>query len=78
MKQIWPDKLGPTSILYKIFPRSNYISFIWLRDTLLLPLPRALQISNLKSTTLIAFILITILALGLAYVWSQKGLEWTE
>ncbi|KAK7827515.1 hypothetical protein U0070_026721, partial [Myodes glareolus] len=51
------------------FPRPTPITFLLfdLEITLLLPLPRALQISNLNSTTLIAFILITILALGLAY-----------
>nr|QHI39752.1 NADH dehydrogenase subunit 3 [Dicrostonyx torquatus] len=49
-----------------------------LEIALLLPIPWAIQFPNTNLSTLIAFILITILALGLAYEWTQKGLEWTE
>lgn len=49
-----------------------------LEIALLLPLPWALQFPNTNLPTIIAFILITILGLGLAYEWTQKGLEWTE
>nr|O21592.1 RecName: Full=NADH-ubiquinone oxidoreductase chain 3; AltName: Full=NADH dehydrogenase subunit 3 [Reithrodontomys fulvescens]AAB87232.1 NADH dehydrogenase subunit 3 [Reithrodontomys fulvescens] len=49
-----------------------------LEIALLLPLPWAIQIPNIKITMLTAFILVTVLALGLAYEWMQKGLEWTE
>nr|QYK91934.1 NADH dehydrogenase subunit 3 [Neodon sp. bo BGI-2019]QYK92142.1 NADH dehydrogenase subunit 3 [Neodon sp. bo BGI-2019] len=49
-----------------------------LEIALLLPLPWAMQFPNMNAPTTIAFILITILALGLAYEWTQKGLEWTE
>nr|AAB87217.1 NADH dehydrogenase subunit 3 [Ondatra zibethicus] len=49
-----------------------------LEIALLLPLPWAIQYPNMNSPTLVAFTLITILALGLAYEWTQKGLEWTE
>nr|UFR83471.1 NADH dehydrogenase subunit 3 [Synaptomys cooperi] len=49
-----------------------------LEIALLLPLPWAMQFPTMNLPTLIAFILITILALGLAYEWTQKGLEWTE
>nr|QHB76906.1 NADH dehydrogenase subunit 3 [Hylomyscus baeri] len=49
-----------------------------LEIALLLPLPWAIQSTNLVSTTVTAFILITILSLGLSYEWTQKGLEWTE
>nr|ADH29758.1 NADH dehydrogenase subunit 3 [Peromyscus californicus]ADH29762.1 NADH dehydrogenase subunit 3 [Peromyscus californicus] len=49
-----------------------------LEIALLLPLPWAIQMSNINMMTLTAFILISILALGLAYEWMQKGLEWTE
>nr|YP_010947170.1 NADH dehydrogenase subunit 3 [Petrodromus tetradactylus]WGO62097.1 NADH dehydrogenase subunit 3 [Petrodromus tetradactylus] len=49
-----------------------------LEIALLLPLPWALQMTNLKLTLLMALLLISILAMGLAYEWSQKGLEWSE
>nr|YP_010902272.1 NADH dehydrogenase subunit 3 [Neodon linzhiensis]QYK91973.1 NADH dehydrogenase subunit 3 [Neodon linzhiensis]QYK92012.1 NADH dehydrogenase subunit 3 [Neodon linzhiensis] len=49
-----------------------------LEIALLLPLPWAMQLTNMKVLATIAFTLITILALGLAYEWTQKGLEWTE
>nr|YP_010429081.1 NADH dehydrogenase subunit 3 [Hylomyscus endorobae]USQ66483.1 NADH dehydrogenase subunit 3 [Hylomyscus endorobae] len=49
-----------------------------LEIALLLPLPWAIQSTNMISTTTTAFILITILSLGLSYEWVQKGLEWTE
>nr|UFR83393.1 NADH dehydrogenase subunit 3 [Phenacomys intermedius] len=49
-----------------------------LEIALLLPLPWAMQFPNMNLPTLMAFTLITILALGLAYEWTQKGLEWTE
>nr|YP_010029075.1 NADH dehydrogenase subunit 3 [Lamottemys okuensis]QOU09955.1 NADH dehydrogenase subunit 3 [Lamottemys okuensis] len=49
-----------------------------LEIALLLPLPWAVQTTNTMTMTLMALILITILSIGLAYEWSQKGLEWTE
>nr|YP_009114751.1 NADH dehydrogenase subunit 3 [Indri indri]ABI54739.1 NADH dehydrogenase subunit 3 [Indri indri]ABI54743.1 NADH dehydrogenase subunit 3 [Indri indri]ADM46828.1 NADH dehydrogenase subunit 3 [Indri indri]ADM46832.1 NADH dehydrogenase subunit 3 [Indri indri]ADM46840.1 NADH dehydrogenase subunit 3 [Indri indri] len=49
-----------------------------LEIALLLPLPWASQTSNLKFTLMVALMLISILAAGLAYEWSQKGLEWKE
>nr|QIV25635.1 NADH dehydrogenase subunit 3 [Myodes glareolus] len=49
-----------------------------LEIALLLPLPWAMQFPNTSPPTIMAFILITILAAGLAYEWTQKGLEWTE
>nr|YP_008080765.1 NADH dehydrogenase subunit 3 [Coendou insidiosus]AFQ55797.1 NADH dehydrogenase subunit 3 [Coendou insidiosus] len=49
-----------------------------LEIALLLPLPWAIQTNNLKSMITVALMLILILALGLAYEWMQKGLEWTE
>nr|YP_010166399.1 NADH dehydrogenase subunit 3 [Lasiopodomys brandtii]QJF47677.1 NADH dehydrogenase subunit 3 [Lasiopodomys brandtii]QRV60499.1 NADH dehydrogenase subunit 3 [Lasiopodomys brandtii]QRV60512.1 NADH dehydrogenase subunit 3 [Lasiopodomys brandtii]QRV60525.1 NADH dehydrogenase subunit 3 [Lasiopodomys brandtii]QYK91882.1 NADH dehydrogenase subunit 3 [Lasiopodomys brandtii] len=49
-----------------------------LEIALLLPLPWAMQLPDMDMFTITAFILITILALGLAYEWTQKGLEWTE
>nr|YP_009865428.1 NADH dehydrogenase subunit 3 [Rattus korinchi]QKE47701.1 NADH dehydrogenase subunit 3 [Rattus korinchi] len=49
-----------------------------LEIALLLPLPWAIQTTNIIAMTMTAFILVTILALGLSYEWTQKGLEWTE
>nr|YP_008378885.1 NADH dehydrogenase subunit 3 [Avahi laniger]AAT35894.1 NADH dehydrogenase subunit 3 [Avahi laniger]AAT35898.1 NADH dehydrogenase subunit 3 [Avahi laniger]ABI54751.1 NADH dehydrogenase subunit 3 [Avahi laniger]ABI54759.1 NADH dehydrogenase subunit 3 [Avahi laniger]ABI54783.1 NADH dehydrogenase subunit 3 [Avahi laniger] len=49
-----------------------------LEIALLLPLPWASQMTNLKLMLTMALLLISILAAGLAYEWSQKGLEWEE
>nr|QYC36831.1 NADH dehydrogenase subunit 3 [Deomys ferrugineus] len=49
-----------------------------LEIALLLPLPWAIQTPNIYTMMFYAFILVSILSLGLAYEWSQKGLEWTE
>nr|ABX45292.1 NADH dehydrogenase subunit 3 [Rattus exulans] len=49
-----------------------------LEIALLLPLPWAIQTASTTTMTTTAFILVTILALGLSYEWTQKGLEWTE
>nr|O21581.1 RecName: Full=NADH-ubiquinone oxidoreductase chain 3; AltName: Full=NADH dehydrogenase subunit 3 [Scotinomys teguina]AAB87244.1 NADH dehydrogenase subunit 3 [Scotinomys teguina] len=49
-----------------------------LEIALLLPIPWAIQTYNINTMLLAAFILVSILALGLAYEWKQKGLEWTE
>nr|QID76681.1 NADH dehydrogenase subunit 3 [Mogera robusta] len=49
-----------------------------LEIALLLPLPWASQTNDVKMVLMMALILITLLALSLAYEWTQKGLEWTE
>nr|AAV34891.1 NADH dehydrogenase subunit 3 [Pongo abelii]AAV34919.1 NADH dehydrogenase subunit 3 [Pongo abelii]AAV34920.1 NADH dehydrogenase subunit 3 [Pongo abelii]AAV34952.1 NADH dehydrogenase subunit 3 [Pongo abelii]AAV34953.1 NADH dehydrogenase subunit 3 [Pongo abelii] len=49
-----------------------------LEIALLLPLPWALQTTNLPLMTTSSLMLIIILALGLTYEWSQKGLDWAE
>lgn len=49
-----------------------------LEIALLLPLPWALQTTNLPVIIKSSIILIIILTLGLAYEWTQKGLDWTE
>nr|YP_009555281.1 NADH dehydrogenase subunit 3 [Rattus nitidus]AOW70465.1 NADH dehydrogenase subunit 3 [Rattus nitidus] len=49
-----------------------------LEIALLLPLPWAIQTTNITTMMTTAFILITILALGLSYEWTQKGLDWPE
>nr|YP_009109999.1 NADH dehydrogenase subunit 3 [Wiedomys cerradensis]AIR76241.1 NADH dehydrogenase subunit 3 [Wiedomys cerradensis] len=49
-----------------------------LEIALLLPLPWAIQSSDIYFVMMVSFILVTILSLGLAYEWINKGLEWTE
>nr|YP_009184342.1 NADH dehydrogenase subunit 3 [Chlamyphorus truncatus]ALO62364.1 NADH dehydrogenase subunit 3 [Chlamyphorus truncatus] len=49
-----------------------------LEIALLLPLPWASQANNLTPMLMTALFLISLLALGLAYEWLQKGLEWAE
>nr|YP_007626505.1 NADH dehydrogenase subunit 3 [Pelea capreolus]AEP21969.1 NADH dehydrogenase subunit 3 [Pelea capreolus] len=49
-----------------------------LEIALLLPLPWASQTTNLSTMLTMALLLIFLLALSLAYEWTQKGLEWTE
>nr|NP_944731.1 NADH dehydrogenase subunit 3 [Pontoporia blainvillei]CAD88008.1 NADH3 protein [Pontoporia blainvillei] len=49
-----------------------------LEIALLLPLPWAIQTTNLKTTLVVILLLISLLAASLAYEWSQEGLEWDE
>nr|AFN06208.1 NADH dehydrogenase subunit 3 [Ovis ammon hodgsoni] len=49
-----------------------------LEIALLLPLPWASQTTNLNTMLTMALLLIFLLAMSLAYEWTQKGLEWTE
>nr|YP_007625153.1 NADH dehydrogenase subunit 3 [Oreamnos americanus]ACI24569.1 NADH dehydrogenase subunit 3 [Oreamnos americanus] len=49
-----------------------------LEIALLLPLPWASQTNNLNTMLIMALLLIFLLAVSLAYEWTQKGLEWTE
>nr|QXF60317.1 NADH dehydrogenase subunit 3 [Taphozous melanopogon] len=49
-----------------------------LEIALLLPLPWATQTSNLKVMLTMSLILLSLLAVSLAYEWYQKGLEWAE
>ncbi|YP_637043.1 NADH dehydrogenase subunit 3 (mitochondrion) [Petaurus breviceps] len=49
-----------------------------LEIALLLPLPWAIQLPTPKSMLTLSYCLIILLTLGLAYEWTQKGLEWTE
>nr|YP_009241013.1 NADH dehydrogenase subunit 3 [Condylura cristata]AMK38950.1 NADH dehydrogenase subunit 3 [Condylura cristata] len=49
-----------------------------LEIALLLPLPWASQMNDVKTILTMALILISMLALSLAYEWTQKGLEWNE
>nr|CAD98820.1 NADH3 protein [Vicugna pacos] len=49
-----------------------------LEIALLLPLPWATQTNYLHTMLIMALLLISLLAISLAYEWTQKGLEWTE
>nr|ARF03674.1 NADH dehydrogenase subunit 3 [Bubalus bubalis] len=49
-----------------------------LEIALLLPLPWASQTTNLNTMLTMALFLTILLAVSLAYEWTQKGLEWTE
>nr|O21560.1 RecName: Full=NADH-ubiquinone oxidoreductase chain 3; AltName: Full=NADH dehydrogenase subunit 3 [Oryzomys palustris]AAB87211.1 NADH dehydrogenase subunit 3 [Oryzomys palustris] len=49
-----------------------------LEIALLLPIPWAMQYTDTHLTMAASFILVSILTLGLAYEWLNKGLEWTE
>nr|QGN74753.1 NADH dehydrogenase subunit 3 [Melanomys caliginosus] len=49
-----------------------------LEIALLLPIPWAMQHTSMHMTITVSLVLISILILGLAYEWVNKGLEWTE
>nr|YP_010616381.1 NADH dehydrogenase subunit 3 [Oreochromis grahami]WAU47839.1 NADH dehydrogenase subunit 3 [Oreochromis grahami] len=49
-----------------------------LEIALLLPLPWGDQLSSPLMTFIWAFIVLTLLTLGLIYEWTQGGLEWAE
>nr|YP_007025054.1 NADH dehydrogenase subunit 3 [Orcaella heinsohni]ADZ56161.1 NADH dehydrogenase subunit 3 [Orcaella heinsohni]ADZ56174.1 NADH dehydrogenase subunit 3 [Orcaella heinsohni]ADZ56187.1 NADH dehydrogenase subunit 3 [Orcaella heinsohni]ADZ56200.1 NADH dehydrogenase subunit 3 [Orcaella heinsohni]ADZ56213.1 NADH dehydrogenase subunit 3 [Orcaella heinsohni] len=49
-----------------------------LEIALLLPLPWAIQTNNLMTMLPTALSLISLLAVSLAYEWTQKGLEWDK
>nr|NP_066562.1 NADH dehydrogenase subunit 3 [Sigmops gracilis]BAA82492.1 NADH dehydrogenase subunit 3 [Sigmops gracilis] len=49
-----------------------------LEIALLLPLPWASQLSSPSITLAWTFVILILLTLGLAYEWTQGGLEWAE
>nr|QCT81678.1 NADH dehydrogenase subunit 3 [Urosaurus nigricaudus] len=49
-----------------------------LEIALLLPLPWATNLANPTETMLLVTMILLLLTLGLAYEWSQGGLEWAE
>nr|YP_009571084.1 NADH dehydrogenase subunit 3 [Elseya albagula]AUY55067.1 NADH dehydrogenase subunit 3 [Elseya albagula] len=49
-----------------------------LEIALLLPIPWATQLSTPTLSMTWALIILTLLTLGLAYEWTQGGLEWAE
>nr|AEO20713.1 NADH dehydrogenase subunit 3 [Pan troglodytes troglodytes]AJO25293.1 NADH dehydrogenase subunit 3 [Pan troglodytes troglodytes]ANP95801.1 NADH dehydrogenase subunit 3 [Pan troglodytes troglodytes]ANQ92483.1 NADH dehydrogenase subunit 3 [Pan troglodytes troglodytes] len=74
------DPMSPARIPFSMKFFLVAITFLLfdLEIALLLPLPWALQTANLPLMVMSSLLLITILALSLAYEWLQKGLDWTE
>ncbi|WP_206602618.1 NADH-quinone oxidoreductase subunit A [Mycoplasmopsis arginini] len=74
------DPLNPARIPFSIKFFLVAITFLLfdLEIALLLSLPWALQTTNLLTIIKSSITLIIILALSLAYEWSQKGLDWAE
>nr|ACB73047.1 NADH dehydrogenase subunit 3 [Colobus satanas satanas]ACB73051.1 NADH dehydrogenase subunit 3 [Colobus satanas satanas] len=74
------DPLNPARIPFSMKFFLVAITFLLfdLEIALLLPLPWALQTTNLSVMIKSSMMLITILTLSLAYEWTQKGLDWTE
>nr|ACB73143.1 NADH dehydrogenase subunit 3 [Piliocolobus tephrosceles]ACB73147.1 NADH dehydrogenase subunit 3 [Piliocolobus tephrosceles]ACB73155.1 NADH dehydrogenase subunit 3 [Piliocolobus tholloni] len=74
------DPLNPARIPFSMKFFLVAITFLLfdLEIALLLPLPWALQTTNLPMMIKSSIMLIIILTLSLAYEWTQKGLEWTE
>nr|APC60757.1 NADH dehydrogenase subunit 3 [Geocapromys brownii] len=73
-----PAKITRLPFSMKFFLIAITFLLFDLEIALLLPLPWALQTTNLNMTMWISIALIMILSLGLIYEWLQKGLEWTE
>nr|AFA46200.1 NADH dehydrogenase subunit 3 [Cercopithecus mona] len=74
------DPLNPARIPFSMKFFLVAITFLLfdLEIALLLSLPWALQTTNLPTMIKSSITLITILALSLAYEWTQKGLDWVE
>nr|ADF88254.1 NADH dehydrogenase subunit 3 [Pan troglodytes verus]AEO20908.1 NADH dehydrogenase subunit 3 [Pan troglodytes verus]AEO20934.1 NADH dehydrogenase subunit 3 [Pan troglodytes verus]AEO20973.1 NADH dehydrogenase subunit 3 [Pan troglodytes verus]AEQ36209.1 NADH dehydrogenase subunit 3 [Pan troglodytes verus] len=74
------DPMSPARVPFSMKFFLVAITFLLfdLEIALLLPLPWALQTANLPLMVTSSLLLITILALSLAYEWLQKGLDWTE
>lgn len=74
------DPMGSARIPFSIKFFLVAITFLLfdLEIALLLPLPWATQTVNLTTILTTALLLISLLAVSLAYEWTEKGLEWTE
>nr|YP_009185669.1 NADH dehydrogenase subunit 3 [Cercocebus atys]ALO64002.1 NADH dehydrogenase subunit 3 [Cercocebus atys] len=74
------DPLNPARIPFSMKFFLVAITFLLfdLEIALLLALPWALQTTNLPVMIKSSMAFIIILILGLAYEWTQKGLDWTE
>ncbi|YP_002120666.1 NADH dehydrogenase subunit 3 (mitochondrion) [Gorilla gorilla gorilla] len=74
------DPVSPARIPFSMKFFLVAITFLLfdLEIALLLPLPWALQTTNLPLMVMSSLLLIIILTLSLAYEWLQKGLDWAE
>nr|AEW91203.1 NADH dehydrogenase subunit 3 [Macaca arctoides]AEW91206.1 NADH dehydrogenase subunit 3 [Macaca fascicularis] len=74
------DPLNPARIPFSMKFFLVAITFLLfdLEIALLLPLPWALQTTDLPTMLKSSVTLIIVLTLSLAYEWTQKGLDWTE
>nr|YP_009489394.1 NADH dehydrogenase subunit 3 [Gorilla beringei]AHH93068.1 NADH dehydrogenase subunit 3 [Gorilla beringei graueri]AIM46286.1 NADH dehydrogenase subunit 3 [Gorilla beringei graueri]AWF83821.1 NADH dehydrogenase subunit 3 [Gorilla beringei]AWF83834.1 NADH dehydrogenase subunit 3 [Gorilla beringei]AWF83847.1 NADH dehydrogenase subunit 3 [Gorilla beringei] len=74
------DPVSPARIPFSMKFFLVAITFLLfdLEIALLLPLPWALQTTNLPLTVMSSLLLIIILTLSLVYEWLQKGLDWAE
>nr|UBQ34094.1 NADH dehydrogenase subunit 3 [Phascolarctos cinereus] len=74
------DPLGSARLPFSLKFFLVAITFLLfdLEIALLLSLPWALQLPHPNMTLVLSYCLILLLTAGLAYEWSQKGLEWTE
>nr|ASK09349.1 NADH dehydrogenase subunit 3 [Cyanocorax melanocyaneus] len=74
------DPLGSARLPFSI--RFFLVAILFLlfdlEIALLLPLPWAIQLQNPTTTLTWTSTLIALLTLGLAYEWTQGGLEWAE
>nr|YP_009331689.1 NADH dehydrogenase subunit 3 [Butastur liventer]BAW15982.1 NADH dehydrogenase subunit 3 [Butastur liventer] len=74
------DPLGSARLPFSI--RFFLVAILFLlfdlEIALLLPLPWATQLQSPMTTLAWAFIIISLLTLGLIYEWLQGGLEWAE
>nr|YP_009943829.1 NADH dehydrogenase subunit 3 [Ptilorrhoa leucosticta]QOD95660.1 NADH dehydrogenase subunit 3 [Ptilorrhoa leucosticta] len=74
------DPLGSARLPFSI--RFFLVAILFLlfdlEIALLLPLPWAMQLQTPTHTLVWTSALISLLTLGLAYEWSQGGLEWAE
>ena len=74
---IRPRGISLSTFLHKIFPSSHHISPLWTGNYTPFTTTWGLT-NNLNTMLTIALLLIFLLAVSLAYEWTQKGLEWTE
>nr|APG38432.1 NADH dehydrogenase subunit 3 [Kaloula conjuncta meridionalis]APG38480.1 NADH dehydrogenase subunit 3 [Kaloula conjucta stickeli] len=74
------DPLGSARLPYsmRFFLVAILFLLFDLEIALLLPSPWATQLLSPSSTILWAFIILTLLTIGLIYEWLQGGLEWAE
>nr|YP_007374606.1 NADH dehydrogenase subunit 3 [Gymnopis multiplicata]ACS37099.1 NADH dehydrogenase subunit 3 [Gymnopis multiplicata] len=74
------DPLGSARLPFsmKFFMVAILFLLFDLEIALLLPTPWASQLTPPQTSLFLAFIILSLLTLGLIYEWSQGGLEWIE